>query len=349
MASTITRKYGIVVTPRDIINHQAQQRDEEAGDLTPTQRFLQELRDTPGIFHELHRDEKTECIETWRRNPEVWSMDCTYKVNRFDMPLLQINGVTNLHTTFSIAYCLLSGEKEASFQWVLDQVTTILTTYNIERPQAILTDFDKALKNALGNSFNNDCQHQICMWHIMKNVCHNVKKKWGGSLEGTALGEAGSGDGSHLHHDVDDDVENSFINPASFNRVTKRVAERLLDDDDRDQHRNGAPSGQSHTNLYGRAPADTQRRWLYTADGILAAWKATVYSNTEEAFLEQWETLKTEFAGQPGKLFTLLYHTFTNKRILRYRQLPPHNLPLVSPRVCTFLYSTTPKFWYSDD
>jgi hypothetical protein len=34
----------------------------------------------------------------------------------------------------------------------------------------------------------------------MKNVAHNIKKKWVGTLDGTALGERGS-DGSHLREE----------------------------------------------------------------------------------------------------------------------------------------------------
>lgn len=31
----------------------------------------------------------------WRDNPDVFLMDCTYKTNRFNMPLLNICGVTD--------------------------------------------------------------------------------------------------------------------------------------------------------------------------------------------------------------------------------------------------------------
>lgn len=56
------------------------------------------------------------CIEMWKHNPDLLSFDNTYKVNKFNMPLCQVAGITPLHTTFPVAYCLLSGEKEASFR-----------------------------------------------------------------------------------------------------------------------------------------------------------------------------------------------------------------------------------------
>ncbi|KAH8885734.1 hypothetical protein GQ53DRAFT_659418, partial [Thozetella sp. PMI_491] len=50
-----------------------------------------------------------------RKSPKVWSIDCIYKVNRFNMSLLQISSVTNLYITVNLVYALLSREKEDSF------------------------------------------------------------------------------------------------------------------------------------------------------------------------------------------------------------------------------------------
>lgn len=58
------------------------------------------------------------------------------------------------------------------------------------------TDFDKALKKAARTAYPNTVKHQLCVWHILKNVAPNVKKLWNGSLEGTELGSRGGGVGS---------------------------------------------------------------------------------------------------------------------------------------------------------
>ena len=42
-------------------------------------------------------------------------MDCTYKTNRFNMPLLSIIGITSLGTNFWVAFCFLRNEKEGDF------------------------------------------------------------------------------------------------------------------------------------------------------------------------------------------------------------------------------------------
>ena len=50
----------------------------------------------------------------------------------------------------------------------------------------MLTDFDHALKKALGQVFG-DTQQQLCFWHIKKNIEAQVKKKWLGKLEGCKI------------------------------------------------------------------------------------------------------------------------------------------------------------------
>jgi hypothetical protein len=47
-----------------------------------------------------------------KQYPDILLMDCTYKTNRFHMPLLNIIGCTNLNRTFFIAFIFMSGETE---------------------------------------------------------------------------------------------------------------------------------------------------------------------------------------------------------------------------------------------
>ncbi|KAM4067626.1 MULE transposase [Hirsutella rhossiliensis] len=91
-------------------------------------------------------------------------MDNTYKVNRFNLPLLQVVGTTGLHKSYSVAFGLAAKEDEG----------------------VIITDFDEALKNAL-NAIFPQSQQQLCTWHIMKNVVLHIKKKWVGTLDGTEI------------------------------------------------------------------------------------------------------------------------------------------------------------------
>jgi hypothetical protein len=297
---------GTRLTRDDILNIQKARQAEESGTLTSTQQFLRHISTTPRITQRRFPESRDVpikrvfwtydwCFEQWKKNPEVWSLDCTYKVNKFDMPLLQINGVTAIHTTFNIGYCLLSGEREECFTWVLSVLQELLSLKGIPLPKVIISDFDKALKKAARAIFPN-VQHQICLWHVMKNIAHNTKKKWVGTLEGTALGDQGS-DGSHLREE-----EQGFsINPANYSHQARTVGVRLLSTADRQQH-----LGSEYRNNQ-LQPINSQqenalsgRKWVLNADGFLSAWKAVVYAETETDFNEQWRVLKAEFASQPG-------------------------------------------------
>jgi hypothetical protein len=162
---------GINIKPRDVFHVHKVTKE---GPLSPTQQFIHHLTITPSIHCNIYRqndvaDGRIErvfwaynwCIEQWKQNPELMIRDYTYKVNKFDMPLLQIVGVTCMHSTFNLGYFLVSGEKEATFRWVLEFLNSLIQSHQITRP-VIITDYDKALKRALRAVFN-DSQHQLCI------------------------------------------------------------------------------------------------------------------------------------------------------------------------------------------
>lgn len=47
--------------------------------------------------------------------PLVLIMDCTYKTNRYGLPLLEIVGVTCTHLTFSVAFVYMKAEREENY------------------------------------------------------------------------------------------------------------------------------------------------------------------------------------------------------------------------------------------
>ena len=49
------------------------------------------------------------------RYPEVVYIDATFKVNRFNVPLLSIVGTTSLNTTFQIASIFLVGKHQDDY------------------------------------------------------------------------------------------------------------------------------------------------------------------------------------------------------------------------------------------
>jgi hypothetical protein len=81
-------------------------RVESLGGLTPIQWLVREL-DILGYYSKIDGH----CL----------LLDCTYKTNRFNMPLLNICGVTGNNKTPQFALCFLSSEKEEDYQWALQQ------------------------------------------------------------------------------------------------------------------------------------------------------------------------------------------------------------------------------------
>jgi hypothetical protein len=195
----------------------------------------------------------------------------------------------------------------------------------IALPHVILSDFDHAFKRAARIVFDgvpaeeldtsppdpthararlSKVKHQICLWHVMKNVCHNVKKKWIGTLDGTRLGDSGGGKGSGIA-DADnapgvgpeppqapDDDEKA---PEDIDCHILPAA--LLRDEDRRHYFGGASRDVKAQPIEPGIPSPG-RRFINNADGLLLAWQAVVYADTEESYHEALATLFAEFSSQ---------------------------------------------------
>ena len=105
----------------------------------------------------------------------VLLLDCTYKTNKYKMPLLHIAGITGADTTFSLAFCFLSEENETYYTWALETLLKVFSSNNIPHPDVFLTDQEQALINSLSNLFPNST-HLLCTWHIQKNLLTNASK-----------------------------------------------------------------------------------------------------------------------------------------------------------------------------
>jgi hypothetical protein len=54
--------------------------------------------------------------------PDILLLDCTYKTNKYGMPLLDMIGVDACQKSFCIAFAFLSGESEDDYGWALDRL-----------------------------------------------------------------------------------------------------------------------------------------------------------------------------------------------------------------------------------
>ena len=54
-------------------------------------------------------------FDIWRAFPHVLIIDATYKTNQYNMPFVQIVGVTSTNKTFSIAFTFMHNEKTVNY------------------------------------------------------------------------------------------------------------------------------------------------------------------------------------------------------------------------------------------
>jgi hypothetical protein len=77
---------------------------------------------------------------------EVVTFDTTYLTNKYDMPFAPFVGVNHHGQSVLLGCALLSNEDTKTFSWLF---TTWLNCMHGRAPNAIITDQDKAMKNAM--------------------------------------------------------------------------------------------------------------------------------------------------------------------------------------------------------
>lgn len=170
----------VPVIARDVYNARVQIRTEALAGQTPLQalvghleaeQFVWNVNTTPQghlthLFFASHQ-----ALRLFESYPEVLLLDCTYKTNRFKMPLLNIVGFTALNTTFYLSFVFLKGEQEDDYVWALQQLKNKTSI----SPKVMITDWELALMNAIKTVFPN-AQHLLCQWHIQKNILAKCKR-----------------------------------------------------------------------------------------------------------------------------------------------------------------------------
>ena len=100
-------------------------------------------------------------LACWYRH--VVLMDCTYKTNKYRLPLLHIGGMTSFNSQFSVDFCFLKEEKQNNYMWGLSKFAAILTPET--RPAVIVTNRELSLMAAIDKIFPSS-SHMLCTWHI---------------------------------------------------------------------------------------------------------------------------------------------------------------------------------------
>jgi hypothetical protein len=101
----------------------------------------------------------------------VFLLNCTYKTNKFGMPLLNVVGITSTYATFNADFAFLHAENEEVYAWVLEQFFEVVT------PKVLCTNRELALMNGIARVFSG-CHNILCCWHINKNILANCKTRF---------------------------------------------------------------------------------------------------------------------------------------------------------------------------
>ncbi|XP_035547280.1 protein FAR1-RELATED SEQUENCE 5-like [Juglans regia] len=97
---------------------------------------------------------------------DVVTFDTTYLTNRYGMPFAPFVGVNHHGQSILLGAGLISSEDTETFVWLFQ---TWLKCMDGIAPRAIITDQDRAMKNAIAIVFP-ESRHRFCLWHILKKV-----------------------------------------------------------------------------------------------------------------------------------------------------------------------------------
>jgi transposase-like protein len=135
---------------------------------------MQELNDS--FYFEMDLDDKCRLRNVFwadARSRAVYEdfgdviiFDTTYLTNRYEMPFAPFMGVNHHGQSILFGAALISSENTETFVWLFK---TWLKCMNGRSPKAIITDQDRAMKNAINIIFPN-AHHRLCLWHILKKI-----------------------------------------------------------------------------------------------------------------------------------------------------------------------------------
>ena len=114
-----------------------------------------------------------ESIKYANQYNRVFLLDCTYKTNRYKMPLLHIIGLSPSNSSYSVAFCFMQNEQEESYTWTLQTLFSWLDPLPFY--PVLCTDRDLALLGAIKEVCPRS-PHLLCIWHINKNVLAKTKQ-----------------------------------------------------------------------------------------------------------------------------------------------------------------------------
>ena len=105
-------------------------------------------------------------------------LDCTYKTNAYEMPFLDIVGISTTGTTFFAGLCFMDAEEIEDYVWALVRLKLLYQRLRIAYPGVLVTDREPAVAAAIQEVFPEpETVQMVCQWHVNKNIVEKCKKK----------------------------------------------------------------------------------------------------------------------------------------------------------------------------
>lgn len=104
---------------------------------------------------------------------EVLQMDCTYKTNKYNMPMFHVTSHTGCGNTFTVAVCFLKQETIADYTRAIQELRKLIPDLPTK---SVVTDAEAALAAAL-KAVCPDWKHILCRWHLGQNILTEFKKR----------------------------------------------------------------------------------------------------------------------------------------------------------------------------
>ena len=173
---------GLQAIFKNIYNEKNKILKENLAGRTIIQALLEELGQA-GFSYDIEHDQDGRLTHLMFAHPlsialtksytNVFVMDCTYKTNKYKMPLLDIVGVTSFNTSFYSCFVFMQKEEEDDYIRALTLFSRILGAD--VHPLVIISDRELALMNAINIVFPRTA-NILCVWHIEKCIAVNCKK-----------------------------------------------------------------------------------------------------------------------------------------------------------------------------
>jgi len=171
-----------IVRQRQIYNARAKIKRENLAGRTPIIALLETLKQSNWKYEfKLNEDNKIvslffakkESLSLAKKISNVLLLDCTYKTNKFGMPLMNIIGITSVNTSFFVGFVFLDSETIPYYSWALEKLKEILKN---KSPNVFATDRDRlAIMRSLEIIYP-ESGNILCTWHINKNILAKCKR-----------------------------------------------------------------------------------------------------------------------------------------------------------------------------